>query len=120
MTTFGGVPVQAEQNKSTSTFVAWPDTAGVNVWPNHDVLLKPVPLVLVLVFCWSMAGVFVKVTLPGVVFRSALVATPAWKSVCAVSVRQPLCAAAESEKFFVVVPLLVTTMVVVVAVVLPG
>jgi hypothetical protein len=74
------------------------------------VFVKPKPLVVVLVFCWSMLGAFSRMTSPGLVIRSTFVATPIWKSFCVVSVRQPLVAAAVSEKFRVVVVLSITTM----------
>src|SRR5947209_15256142 len=116
MTTFGGVPVQVKQNRSTSTFVAWPVMLGVNVWPNQDTLLKAAPLVDTFVFCWSMAGKSNRMTLPGLAVRLVLVGMPAWKSACVVSVRHALAAAVPSEKFCVVVPPSAMTMLLAVAV----
>src|SRR6266542_2130640 len=48
---FGVVPVQPLQNKSRSALVNWPLTPAVNVWPNHEVELKPKPLLVTDVFC---------------------------------------------------------------------
>src|SRR6476646_416203 len=49
--TFGGLPVQAAQNKFTSTRVACPVTPAVKVCAHHLVLLKPNPFVESVVFC---------------------------------------------------------------------
>ena len=85
-------------------------TPDVNVWPAQLVDVKPKPLVVTVVFCWSTVGTLSSVTSPGLVVRSTFVPTPVWKSACVVSVGQALAAAVASEKFCVVVLASVTTM----------
>src|SRR5256885_1136952 len=80
---FGVVPVHPLQNKLTSTFVTCPVPMGVNVCPNHVVVLKPPPEVVISEFCGSP---FTSCAEFGVVRRSTLVGTPACKSACVVSV----------------------------------
>src|SRR5207248_5361474 len=87
---FGVVPMQLLQKRSRSALVKGPVTAGVKVCPAQLVLLKPKPLLLTVRFCGSMEAAFTSVTSPGLLVRSQLVATPVWKSVCVVSVRQLL------------------------------
>jgi hypothetical protein len=70
-----------------------------------------------LVVIWSIASGLASFTLPGVVVRSTLVAAPAWKSACVVSVMHALLA---REKFCVVVPPSVTPTFVAVEVTYPG
>ncbi len=116
----GVVPVQPEQNRLISARTSWLLSVGVNVWPPQVVVVITTPLVPSEVFCWSSAALLSRVTLPGVVVRSRLTKTPAWKSDCVVSTRQALAGAADKEKFWIVVALSLTTMFVAAAVTKPA
>src|SRR5581483_11585529 len=116
---FGVVPVQPEQKRLMSTFVSKPVTDGVNVCPAHVVVVMPTPLLPRVVFCWSRLG-FASTTSPGLALRSTLLGTPAWKSVCDVSVRQAPLGAVDSAKFWVVALPSVTAILVAEAGLQPG
>src|SRR5260370_40386085 len=77
---FGVVPLQPLQNSSTSALVSLPVTAGVKVWPAQLVLLKPNPLFVTVVFCWSILAPLKRMTSPGRLSRSQLVGTTRWKA----------------------------------------
>ena len=76
----------------------------MKVWPAQLVLVKPKPVGVTVVFCAVELSGFASTTLPGLAVRSQLAGTPRWKAVCVLSVKQPLCAAAERVKFCVGVP----------------
>jgi len=71
-------------------------------------VLTAFPVLLTVVFCWSMAGTVPSFASPGLDVRSTDEGTPAWKSAWVVSVRQPLWGADAREKFRTVVPPSVT------------
>src|SRR3954468_5619916 len=80
------VPEQDAQNIAMSIFARSPVTPGTKVWPNHCVLLRPVPLLEATDCTWSAFAGVSKITLPGLVLTSVLFVVPAAKSACVVSV----------------------------------
>ena len=77
---FGGVAPQPLQKSWISALTRSPVTPAMKVWPVQLGVPKPVPVVVPAVFCWSTVMGFNRITSPGLVFGSAFVGTPVWKS----------------------------------------